>query len=194
MKIVVIGSTGTLGSAVVTLLKKEHRVVGASRSSGLTVDLEDPHTMATIFKEHPDVDAILCVAGHGAFGQLDALSDAEIKMGMDNKLLGQINLVRLARKYMKENGVVVLTTGILAQNPNPQSSMLTMINRGLEGFVEAASMDMPKHMKLHAVSPPLAQETAEKMGWGGGGVPAAEIATLYQKALTSPQQGKIFSF
>jgi len=34
MKIVVIGATGTIGSAVVKLLKQRHQVIAVSRSSG----------------------------------------------------------------------------------------------------------------------------------------------------------------
>lgn len=194
MKVIVIGSTGTIGSAVNNLLAEEHQVIGASRTCELAVDLQKPETLENIFKQHPDVDAILCVAGDAAFGLLDSLTDDEIRLGINNKLMGQVNLVRIARKSMKENGVIVLTTGILAQNPNPYSSMLTMINRGLEGFVEAASLDMPKSQKLHAVSPPMARETAEKLGWGQGGVPTSEIAELYKEALASSQQGMVFSY
>jgi hypothetical protein len=109
-------------------------------------------------------------------------------------LLGQIKLVRFVRKKLSKKVVTVLTTGILAQNPNSYSSMLTMIKRGLEGFVEAASLDMPKNQKIHAVSPPLIKETAEKKGWELGGVPASEIAKLYGQALTSTETGKIFSY
>jgi len=194
MKVIIIGATGTIGSAVFNLLSQDYQVIGASRSSELIVDLQKPDTFSNIFKQHQDVEAIMCVAGNAVFGQLDSLTDEEINFGITNKLLGQINLVRYVRKYMNKNGVIVLTTGILAQSPNSYSSMLTMINRGLEGFVEAASLDMPKNQKVHAVSPPLAKETAEKMGWEHGGVPASEIAKLYKKALTSTQNGKIFSY
>ncbi|AJQ96600.1 short chain dehydrogenase [Gynuella sunshinyii] len=193
MKIVIIGATGTIGNAVCTRLTEHHHVIKASRSSELIVDLKQPETLHNIFDQHPDVDAILCTAGRSAFGQLDSLTDEEINLGIDNKLQGQIQLVRIARRKMKEGGVIVLTTGMLAQNPNPLSSMATMINRGIEGFVEAASLDMPNMQKLHAVSPPMAKETAEKLGWQGG-IPAKEIAKLYEEALTSTHQGKIFSY
>jgi nucleoside-diphosphate-sugar epimerase len=193
MKIALIGATGTIGNSVCTLLAEKHHVIRASRSSELAVDLQQPETLQNIFDQHPDVDAILCVASRSAFGQLESLTDEEINLGINNKLPGQVHLVRMARRKMKENGIVILTTGTLAQNPNPHSSMATMINRGSEGFVEAASLDMPKKQKLHAVSSPMAKETAEKLGWQGG-VPVCEIAKLYHEALTSTLQGKIFSY
>ena len=192
MKVIIIGATGTIGMAVGNLLKDDHQVIGASRSGEVSVDLQKPETIRNIFAQHPDADAVLCVAGGASFGQLDELSDGEIKFGLDSKLMGQVNLVRIARELMKDNGVVVLTTGILSKYPNPHSSMLTMINRGLEGFVEAAALDMPRNQKLHAVSPPMAKETAVKMGWGQGGVPATEIAGLYKEALTSSLQGHVY--
>jgi NAD(P)-dependent dehydrogenase (short-subunit alcohol dehydrogenase family) len=194
MKIVVIGANGTIGQAVCNLLAEEHQVIRASRYSELAVDLQKPDTLENIFDQHPNVDAVICVAGRSAFGQLDSLNDEAINLGINNKLMGQVNLVRIARRKMKENGIVILTTGMLSQYPNLYSSMATMINRGLEGFVEAVSLDMPKNQKIHAVSPPMAKETVDKLGRVQGGVPVVEIAKLYKEALTSTQQGKIFSY
>lgn len=67
-----------------------------------------------------------------------------------------------------------------------------MINRGLEAFVEAAALDMPRNQRLNAVCPPMAKETAEKMGWGPGGVPAAEIAKYYLQSVESGFNGMLF--
>jgi hypothetical protein len=39
-----------------------------------------------------------------------------------------------------------------------------------------------------------AKETVEKMGWEHGGVLASEIAKLYQEALASTENGKIFRY
>ena len=194
MKIIIIGATGTIGSAVKELLSKDHEVIGVSRSTTPSVDLQDSDSIEKLLKSNADTDAVLCVAGDARFGSLDHLSDDDFEYGLSSKLMGQVNVVRFARKHLKENAIIAITTGILAQNPNPASSMITMINLGLEGFVKAASMDMPRNQKLHAVSPPLVRETSVKMGWGSNGVPAAEIAKLYQEALLSSEQGQVFSF
>jgi len=194
MKIIIIGATGTIGQAVIELFRNDHDVMGVSRSSTPSVDLQDSVSIEKLISSHQDADAILCVAGDARFGTLDHLSDDDFAYGLSSKLMGQVNVVRSARKYLKDGAVVIITTGILAQNPNPASSMVTMINLGLEGFVKAASLDMPQNQKLHAVSPPLALETSIKMGWGANGVPSAEIAKLYKEALLSEEQGQVFSF
>ena len=43
------------------------------------------------------------------------------------------------------------------------------------------------------VSPPLVRETAEKMGWGPGGVPAAEVAHLFVQAVEGNMNGKVIT-
>ncbi len=66
-----------------------------------------------------------------------------------------------------------------------------MINRGIEGFVEAATLHMPKNQRVNAVCPPMAKETAEKMGWGSGDVPSAEIAKYYVQSVESDFNGAL---
>ena len=63
---------------------------------------------------------------------------------------------------------------------------------GAGGTIGSAVIELLKNE--HAVSPPLTRETAIKMGQGPNGMPAAEMAQLYKKALESSEQGKIFGF
>ena len=192
MKILIIGATGTIGAAVVSSLEKKHEVIGASRKGGVQVDLSDPASIRAMYQSIKDVDAVISAAGEARFGSIDSMTNEDINLGLKSKLMGQINLVRFGRKYLKEGSVITLTTGILAHNPNPQVPMLTMINLGLEGFVEASAQDMPNSMRLNAVCPPMARETAEKLGWGPGGVPAAEIAKYYVKSVEGKANGMVF--
>ena len=191
MKIIIIGSTGTIGKEVARSLGKKHEVIGASRKGDIQVDLSTPDSIKKMYQSIRDIDAVISAAGEARFGSIDSLTNDDINLGLKSKLMGQINLVRYGRKYLKKGGVVTLTTGILAHNPNPQTPMLTMINIGLEAFVESSAQDMPNHMRLNAVCPPMAKETAEKMGWGPGGVPAAEIAKYYVQSVESSLNGAL---
>jgi len=173
MKNIVIGATGIIGTAVANLLGSEHEVIRASRKGDVQVDLSNPDSIKKMYQSIHDIDAVISAAGEAKFGNLDSLTDEDFDLGIKSKLMGQINLVRYCKKYLKTDGVITLTTGILAHSPRPNVPMLIMINLRLEGFVEAAAQDMPNHVRLNAVCPPMAKEIAEEMGWGSGGVPAA---------------------
>ena len=191
MRIIVVGASGTLGKAAVDALKQQHDIIQASRNSEVQVDLSDPASIKTMYAQVTDIDAVVCAAGDARFGPLADLTDADFDLSLGNKLMGQINLVRFGREHLNEAGVFTLTTGMLAHMPNAATVMLTMINRALEAFVEAAALDMPRNQRLNAVCSPMAKETAEKMGWGPGGVPAAEIAKYYVQSLESDLNGAL---
>ncbi len=191
MRIVVVGASGTLGKAAVNALQQNHDIIQASRNGEVQVDLSNPASIKAMYAQVTDIDAVVCAAGDARFGPLQALTDADFDLSLSNKLMGQINLVRYGQEHLNESGVFTLTTGMLAHMPNAATVMLTMINRALEAFVEAAALDMPKNQRLNAVCSPMAKETAEKMGWGPGGVPAAEIAKYYVQSLQGDLNGAL---
>jgi NAD(P)-dependent dehydrogenase (short-subunit alcohol dehydrogenase family) len=194
MKIIIVGATGTIGKAVVNLFGSKHEVIKASRSGDVRVDLSNPDSIKEMYSEVSDIDAVVCAAGGARFGPLDSFSDEDFQFSLGSKLVGQINLVRFGRGHVNDGGVFTLTTGVLAHSPDAATVMLTMINRGLEAFVEAAALDMPRNQRLNAVCPPMAKETAEKIGWGWGpgSVPAAEIAKYYLQSVESGFNGALF--
>jgi len=191
MKILAVGATGTIGGAVAELLSQNHQVIAASRNSDVQVDLSNPASIRSMFETVGKVDAVVSIAGSGAFGPLDAISDDDFAFGLGNKLMGQINLVRFGREYVNDGGSMVLTSGILADHPNQNSVLLTTLNSAVEGFARAAALSAPRGIRINAVSPPLVRETAIKLGWGDGGVPAAEVARLYEHAVTSDTTGEV---
>lgn len=191
MRIIVVGASGTIGKAVVDALEQSHEVVKASRNGEIRVDLSSPDSIKEMYTRVSDIDAIVCAAGNATFGPLNSLTDEDIELGVRNKLMGQINLVRYGRECLNNGGSFTLTTGILAHSPGAATVMVTMINRGLEAFVEAAAFDMSKQQRVNAVCPPLIKETAEKMGWGPGGMPAAEIAKYYVQLVESKANGML---
>ncbi|SHI62027.1 NAD(P)-dependent dehydrogenase, short-chain alcohol dehydrogenase family [Shimia gijangensis] len=194
MRILVIGASGTIGSAVTDLLSQDHEVVAASRKGEVSVDLSNAASILSMYDKVGKVDSVISTAGSGAFGPLDALSDEDFTFGLGNKLMGQINLVRFGRDYVRDNGSIVLTSGILADHPNTNSVLLTTLNSAVEGFARAAALGLPRGLRVNAVSPPLVRETAIKMGWGNGGVPASEVAKLYQMAALEPVSGQVAKF
>ena len=128
MKVILVGASGTIGSAVAEALADKHEVISASRNGDDKIDLSDPRSITAMYETVGKIDAVISTAGSGAFGPLDALTDEDFSFGLGNKLMGQINLVRLGRDYVNDNGVFALTSGILAIQPNPASVLLTTLN------------------------------------------------------------------
>ncbi|MFE4217270.1 NAD-dependent epimerase/dehydratase family protein [Streptomyces sp. NPDC056844] len=96
MKVLVIGATGTIGSAVARALEaSRHQVVKASRRGPVKVDIEDPSSLDALFDEVADLDAVVCCAAGGPLVDLESVTDEEIAAGVQGKLLGQVALERL---------------------------------------------------------------------------------------------------
>ncbi|MDU8929329.1 short chain dehydrogenase [Alisedimentitalea sp. MJ-SS2] len=194
MRILVVGATGTIGGAVVDLLAADHEVIGASRKGEVTVDLSDPGTIRAMYEQVGAVDAVISATGDAAFGPLEAMSDADYAFGLGNKLMGQINLVRFGVDHVSDGGSITLTSGILADQPNAATVLLTTINSAVDGFARAAALGTPRGIRINSVSPPLVRETAIKMGWGAGGAPVADVARMYEHAALGGGTGQVVKF
>ena len=67
-----------------------------------------------------------------------------------------------------------------------------MVNAGLEGFVRAAALEMPRNLRINAVSPPWVKETMVKLGMDPtSGLASADVAKAYVAAVEGSHQGVI---
>ncbi|MEU7047762.1 short chain dehydrogenase [Streptomyces eurythermus] len=190
MKVLVIGATGTVGSAVAGALEGSHQVVRASRRGPVTVDLEDPFSLDALFDEVPDLDAVVCCAASGPLVDLATAADDEIAAGMRGKLLGQVALARRALRHLRDGGSVTLTGGTFSA-PLAGGSLGALINTGLEGFVRNAAGEVPRNLRINLISPGWIKETLESMGMdSAGGTPVAEVARASVEAVEGTAQGR----
>ncbi|KOU00390.1 short-chain dehydrogenase [Streptomyces rimosus subsp. pseudoverticillatus] len=186
MKVTVIGASGVIGSAVADEpAGRGHTVVRASRRGPVRVDVEDPASVDALF-EDPAVrgaDAVVCCAASGRLTPLDEPSDAEFTRGLHGKLLGQVQLTRRALHHLQDGGAVVLTGGRFDE-PTPGGAFTALVNTGLDAFAQAAAPEMPRGLRLTAVSPGWVGETLERLGMApSAGTPAAEPARTYADAV-----------
>lgn len=177
-KVLVIGASGLLGSHVVRAFNGTAEVVEASFGSDtLPVDITDRESLATLLRAVGMVDAIICTAGVVRFAPWSSANDADWTHGLANKLMGQVNVVRLGSAFIRPGGSITLTTGVLAQYPMPGSSIVTTVNAAIEAFVRAAAVELPATIRVNAVSPGWVAETMVAMGMDPApGMPAAEVA------------------
>jgi NAD(P)-dependent dehydrogenase (short-subunit alcohol dehydrogenase family) len=193
MRIILIGGTGTIGREVLKALATNSEVVSAHRNSAsLPVDISDPKSIEAMFRNAGAFDAVVCAAGSARFGPLDDLEYEDFLFSFRNKLMGQVNLVKIGRNYINDNGSFTLTSGILAREPMAGSSAVSMVNAGLEGFVRAAQLELERGVRVNVVSPVWVQETLLAMGHKRAeGMPAALVARAYVASVTGAMKGSV---
>lgn len=191
MKILLIGATGTIGKAVSGRLSHEHQVIAAGHSDGdVQVDLGQPGTIQAMFEKVGKVDAVISTAGLAKFAPLDKLSDADYQLALDNKLMGQVNLLRIGRDYINQGGSITLTSGVLSRQPMPGSASISMVNGALESFVKAAALELDQ-LRLNVVAPSFVKETMLIMGMDPThGISAADTAEVYAVAVAGNMHGE----
>ncbi|KKD02683.1 short chain dehydrogenase [Streptomyces sp. WM6386] len=191
MKTLVIGATGTIGRAVAERLETEHEVIRASRNSSTRVDLEVPASIDALFATVGTVDAVICCAASGRLTPLTSPSDDEFTLGLTGKLMGQVLLLRRALNHVRDGGSITLTSGVFHE-PTPGGSFGALVNAGLEAFVQAASIEMPRGLRVNVVSPGWVKETLEKLGMDNRpGTPSSDVAYAYIQAVRGDMQGQI---
>jgi NAD(P)-dependent dehydrogenase (short-subunit alcohol dehydrogenase family) len=193
MKVVLVGATGTIGSAVARALGASHEVVRVGRTSGeVQVDIQSPDSIRAMYERVGGFDALVSAAGGAAFKPLAQLADADFELSLRNKLMGQVNLVRLGLDRVRPGGSFTLTSGVLAREPMPGTAAISLVNAALEGFAMAAALDLPEGVRINVVSPPWVSETLQAMGRDpSGGMPAERVAAAYVAAVEGGQTGTV---
>lgn len=195
MRILLVGATGVIGSAILDLLKDRHQVVAASRSSSaLNVDISEPDSIRALFNQVGKVDAIIGAAGSARFKPFALLNDEDYDFTLRNKLMGQVNLIRYGMPALKDGGSITITTGLLAQHPVVGSAAVSLVNAGLDAFVRAASLEAPRGIRVNAVSPGWIRQPshAQEPGSPAGLLPE-QVALAYGALLDGDQSGQIIA-
>jgi len=195
-RVLVVGASGTLGRAVANELAQRHEVIGASRSSGAhRVDITDRASIAKLLAEVGALDAIVCTAGAVHFGPLDAMTDELYSIGLRDKLMGQVNLALLGREHLRDGGSITLIAGILAEQPIRAGSSASMVNGALESFVRAAAIELPRGLRINAVSPNVFVESMPGYApffRGFEAIPVARAALAFSRSVEGAQTGQVY--
>ena len=195
MRILLIGATGTIGKAIAAALGHSHELLRASRQRApLKVDIADPGSIRGLYAKVGKVGAVISAAGDARFKPFDELSDVDFRFSLDNKLMGQVNLIRYGLGSVVDGGSITITSGILAQQPSRGSGTVSLVNAGLEGFVRAAALEAPRSIRINVVSPPWVTETLQALGMPlDGGLPAATVALAYVRSVEGTETGQVIS-
>ena len=194
MKVLIIGSTGTIGRAVADALSARHEVIRVGHSSGdLRVDITDPASIKRLFASTGRVDALVSAAGRAAIGSLADMTHEQLRLGVEDKLLGQISLARLAISAVNDGGSITLSSGLASRTQRPGWSVLSAVNAGLEAFARSAATEMPRQIRINVVSPGVVLESIAKLPqpnpYLDAATPVAEIALAYVRSVEGRDAG-----
>ena len=195
MRVLIVGANGTVGRTVVAALGKRHEIVKAGRSSGdVTVDLTRLDSIRAMYGKAAKLDAVVACVGHTHFGPLTEMTEAQFMMGLKDKVMGQVNLVFEGLKHLNDGGSFTLTSGILSRDPVRQGASASAVDAAIDGFVIGAAIEMPRGMRINAVSPGLLQDSAVKYdGFFPGHAPVSSerVGLAFAKSIEGAITGQV---
>ncbi|HJU05615.1 MAG TPA: short chain dehydrogenase [Nitrospiraceae bacterium] len=193
MRVMVVGATGTIGRAVVSKLSARHEIIKVGHTSGdYRVDIASADSLHKLYEAIGPVDAVVSASGVAKFADLDRLIDEDFQLSLSNKLMGQVNLVRLGIRHVRDRGSFTVTSGLLGREPMRGSAAISLVNAGLDGFVRAAALELPRGIRINAVSPVWVTETLNAMGMDTShGMPAEQVAWTYVESVEGKRSGEI---
>ncbi|MEZ2440205.1 short chain dehydrogenase [Chitinophaga sp. RCC_12] len=195
MKILIIGTTGAIGSKVKEALAAKHEVISAGRSSGdIQVDLTDAASIENIYRSTPGIDAVIVTAGSSGMESFQTLSEKSLLPGIQSKLLGQVNVVLIGQHYLNEGGSFTLTSGILADEPARDAAAGSLVSGAVNSFTIAAATELKRNLRINAVSPGLAADSADAIAHlfpGFNPVPMQKLVNAYLKSVEGVVTGQI---
>jgi hypothetical protein len=201
LRILLIGASGELGRAVIAELGGRHEIISAGSKSGdIRIDISDPASIVAGLAAAGPLDAVACAAGAVNFHPLSAISVASIAessygLGLVNKLMGQVNLTLAARDALREDGSITLIAGVLAGDPIFAGSSASMVNGAIESFARAAAIELPRGLRINAVSPTVFEESMGSYGpffRGFDPVPVARAARAFSRSIEGRQTGQVY--
>jgi NAD(P)-dependent dehydrogenase (short-subunit alcohol dehydrogenase family) len=197
MRVILIGASGTIGKATQGKLSEKYEVITAGRNSGdLQVDISSEESINSLFDQAGSFDALVCAAGALAFSPLETISYDDFLFSFNNKLMGQIQLVLKGMKKINDGGSFSLTSGILSEEGIPTCSAAATVNAAIHGFVKTAAVELPRGIRINAISPTLVTESVPVYGDyfpGFKPVPALDVADAYYRSVAGKQTGRVYA-
>lgn len=181
---VIIGGTSGIGEAVAKYFDNgENLVRVASRQTGL--DISDENAVHRYFEAIGPFDHLIVTAGsYAPAGKVIDVAIEDAKAAFDTKFWGSINVTKHAARYMKPNGSITLTTGMLSRKVVANTYTKTAINAALEAVTKVLAKELSP-IRVNAVSPGLTMTTAYR------NMDETDREAMYENAKSHLPVGKV---
>ena len=195
-RILIVGATGTIGRAVVQQIAGRHEVIPVGRTRGdYQVNITDSASIGALFDKVGKVDAIVSAAGDLHFGPLAQMTSEHFQVGLNSKLLGQVALALMGQHFVNDGGSITLTAGTVSDEPIRFGANASTVNAALEGFVRGAAVELPRGIRINAVSPSVLEESMASFGPFFPGIeplPGRRVALGYVRSIEGVQTGRVY--
>ena len=111
--------------------------------------------------------------------------------------MGQVNLVRLGRNYLRPGGSITLSTGILADDPVQKTASAAMVNGAIHSFVKAVNLEMENGIRVNVVSLGVVEDAYEKYKDyfpGHNPIPTSKVINAYVRSVEGHGRGEIIRY
>eukprot|EP00929_Paragymnodinium_shiwhaense_P119571 TRINITY_DN91471_c0_g1_i1.p1 TRINITY_DN91471_c0_g1~~TRINITY_DN91471_c0_g1_i1.p1 ORF type:complete len:225 (+),score=57.14 TRINITY_DN91471_c0_g1_i1:89-763(+) len=189
---VLIVGRGNLGEALHERLTARGGVgirIASRSSDDVKLDLSSRESVLALDTqlEAASVDHVVVCCGTSTFGPLSSFNAETWQANVSGKLLAVSQFVLALiheLKILKDGASITITTGQAATTINKLWPGIACNNAGLNAFVANGGLDLPRGLRLNAMSPCLVMETALKAGLPtDGAVPAADCALVYEELI-----------
>ena len=195
MRIVIVGAAGAVGKTAVEALSGRHEIISVGRTTGdVQMDIEDIDSIRAMYRQVGRVDAVVSAVGHVHFGPVHEMTSDQFMEGILRKALPQVNLVLEGFDYMNDRGSFTVTSGVTNRDPIPGGSCAAAANGALDGFVRGAAVDMPRGIRINAVSPEVLEVCREEYdGFFRGHVHVSNeaVGLAFSKAVEGCLSGQV---
>ena len=196
MKILLIGASGTVGTAVDKELSTRHEIIRIGRTSGdFQVDISDSASIRALFGKTGKFDALVCAAGNVTFAPLAEMDAQSFALGLQDKLMGQVNLLLIGREFANDGASFTFTSGVLSHDPIRSGASAALVNGALDSFVRSAAIELPRGLRVNSVSPTVLVEAMDSYApyfRGFKPVAGADVGLAYAKSVEGLQTGQTF--
>ena len=196
-KIIVIGATGKLGKVVVEGLQKDYEVIRASRSGpDLKIDAFDFESVSDVLASIGPFDGLVSCIGGTPFKIFDELTMEDFAAGLATKCFSQLNLAKAAIPFLRENGSITLTSGIIGDEPIIAGSCAAAANGALNMCVSTLAAEYAGKLRINVVSPSIIENSVDHYGMLFDGFEPTSnqsIIHAYRRTISAPITGQVLS-
>ena len=196
-KIIVVGATGKLGRVVVEGLQKDYEVIRAGRSGpDLKIDAFDFESVSDVFASVGPFDGLVSCIGGTPFKTFDELTMEDFASGLSTKCFSQLNLAKEAIPFLRENGSITLTSGIIGDEPIIAGSCAAAANGALNMCVSTLAAEYAGKLRINVVSPSIIENSVDHYGMLFDGFEPTSnesIIHAYRRTISAPITGRVMS-